>query len=711
MRSGAIAIVWLIMFAGQVTAEDVVVHRDSWGVPHVYADTDAGAVFGYMYAQAQDNFWQIEDTMIQALGRYAEVVGEAGVGADYLNRALNLVALSRQEWQSLSPELQALTAAAAAGLNQYLKDSGTQPRLITRFEPWHFTAHSRFTLYQLFVFNRAEIRNEEIVNRVKGQLLTHSFSEGSLSLASESAVADAIAHAGSNAWAIAPERSASGAAMLFINPHQPYFGPGQWYEGHLHSVQGLHFSGAGFFGSLVPTIGHNEYLGWTHTVNKPDIVDVYALQADDLSDPQTYAYGDETRPFSDREIAVKVKTEQGMQTRNFKVLESHLGPVVAQRGDKLMVVRMARFEEGGQLAQRYDMLRARNLDEFKAALGQTATPMFNTMYADVHGDIYYSYYGAVPRRDPAYDWSQPVAASPATEWQGYHSLDELPTYTNPEPGYLQNCNATPFLATGASGNLKRDDFPAYMVAEDDNNRSRMSRILLAADDSITFKELDRMSWDTRVLEAEALLPVLAQEIAARDVRGEAGAELRRALRLLSRWDQRATLKSEATSLYFFWRFQQRQMGVTDPVEALQAAMGHMQTVYGGWQIPWGDINRLQRRHTSGATGFDDQAESLPVAGGPGNPFGTIFNFYARPSKDTKKMYGIAGHSFVSIVEFGEELKAKSILQFGQNSDPKSPHYFDQSRLFARQQYKPAWFSRDDVEADSQSKLELTYVAN
>ncbi|MEM7003425.1 MAG: penicillin acylase family protein, partial [Pseudomonadota bacterium] len=249
-----------LMLAMQVSAE-VTIYRDAWGAPHIYGPTDASVAYGFLYAQAEDNFWQIEDTIIQALGRYAEVMGEAALAADYLNRALRIADLSRVEWQGLDPTTRALTEAAARGLNQYLADSGTTPRLIKKFEPWHFVAASRFSTYQLFVFNRARIKNDEVA-AFAGQLkVAQHFAEGSLALAARNAVADAQAHAGSNTWAIAPSRTKDGAAMLFVNPHQPFFGPGQWYEGHLHSAEGLHFSGAGFFASPLPTIGHNGKLG------------------------------------------------------------------------------------------------------------------------------------------------------------------------------------------------------------------------------------------------------------------------------------------------------------------------------------------------------------------------------------------------------------------------------------------------------------------
>ena len=703
------ALISFVSISALASTRSVTIHRDQWGVPHVYGPTDASVVFGSMYAQAEDNFWQVEDTIIQAIGRYAEVNGEAAVGADYLNRALRLVTLSKAEWKRMDQRTRALTQAAADGLNTYLERSGTRPRLIEHFEPWHFVAYARFATYQLFIFNRAGIRPAEIAERSRNMLTAASFEAGSLAPVARSAVADAQSRAGSNTWALAPSRTESGKAMLFINPHQPYFGPGQWYEGHVHSGEGLHFSGAGFFASPLPTIGHNEHLGWSHTVNEPDIIDVYRLTMDDPEAPGDYRYDGGYRSTTRWTDTIEVKTEAGMEKRTFEFERSHHGPVVAMRDGHPLAVRMAKFEEGGQLEQRYAMLRAANLKQFEAALGRLAAPMFNTMYADDAGNIYYAYYGAVPRRNPEIDWSRPVdGGTQATEWQGYHSLDELPTLTNPPSGYLQNCNATPFLATGGGGNLDAEAYPSYMAPEGDNNRSRMSRILLGSHETFSFEELSRLTWDTRVLEAEIMIPRLAVEVAARDLPTARGARAAEAVRLLEQWDRVSTIDSREMTLYFYWRYTMRELGVDDPVDALEQALDYMEATYGSWKVAWGRVNRLQRQHTSGAEGFDQDEQSLPVAGGPGNPFGMIFNFYARPEDGERRMFGIAGHSFVSVVAFGETPRAESILVFGADADPQSPHYFDQARLFAERRYKPAWFTRKQVRDDARSTLVLEW---
>ena len=695
----------------EALSEAVTIHRDEWGVPHIYGPTDASVVFGFMYAQAEDNFWQVEDSMIQALGRYAEVNGEAALGADLLNRALEIVPLSKAEWERTDPQVQEMATAAATALNYYLATSETEPRLIREFEPWHFVAWSRFAVYQLFVFNRAGIRGQERMAAFEpvGQTASQLLGEGVDRLAlggplwneRSETLAEASAVTGSNTWALHKERSESGNAMLFVNPHQPYFGPGQWYEGHVHSEEGLHFSGAGFFGSLLPSIGNNEHLGWSHTVNEPDIVDVYELTFDDPENPNAYRYDGGYKEATTWTEEIAVKGDAGLDVREFRFRKSHHGPIVGVRDGKHLAVRMARFEDGGRTRQYYDMAKATNLEEFKQAMSRQAQPMFNTMYADREGNIFYLYNGAVPKRDLSHDWTQPVDGSdPSTEWQGYHSQAELPQLTNPSTGYAQNCNATPFLATGGDANVDPDNYPAYMVAEDDNNRSRMSRRILEGQETFSYEDWERLTWDTSVIEAETEIPKLASALAQASLPAAQRALLGEALEHLEAWDMKSTISSTEMALYFVWRNTMVRGGVQDPVQAFGAAVAWLSEHWGSWKVAWGELNRIQRTHTGGLQPFSDDAPSLPVAGGPGNPFGMIFNFYARPEADQKRFYGVAGHSFVKLVEFSDPPRGRSIITFGQSADPASPHYFDQAELFAKQQYKPAWFSREEVEANA-----------
>ncbi len=679
-------------------ARSVTIYRDNWGAPHVYGPTDASVIFGFIYAQAEDNFWQIEDSYIQALGRASEVYGEQSLNADLTNRALEIVKISQADYTKLSPQMKEICQATADGLNYFLeKNPQVKPRLITRFEPWHLLAFGRFAQYQLFIYRRAGIRDAEIrtaVQEVKAILGPSGD--------------DVI---GSNTWAIAPAKSASGQAMLFINPHQPFFGPGQWIEGHVHSESGWNMAGATFPGSPFPSLGHNDNLGWSHTVNVPDIIDVWAEKFDDPKNPLNYKYGNSYRAATEWTDTVKVKTDKGVETRTFKFRKTHHGPVVAVRDGAPLTVRMAKFESYGVIEQRYQMSKARNFKEFRQAMARLDVPMFNTMYADREGNIWYLYNGAVPKRDQKYDWLKPVDGSdPGAEWQGYHTIDELPQIFNPPSGWAQNCNATPFLATEeGKGNPEASKFPKYMIGENDNARSRISRRVLGEKAKFSFDDLAKAAFDTRVIEAETQIPPLVAEWEKLKTQDAARAEkTAEAVAALKSWNGVSAIDSVPMTVFTLWFYtslQPQAQAITKDnpypkIAVLEYVLGDIAKNWGTWKVAWGEINRIQRVHTSGnQEPFSDDKPSLPVAGGPGDPIGIVFNFYSPVARGQKRRYGIVGHSFVSVVEFGPKPRAMSLLQFGQSADPKSKHYFDQADLYSKQRFKPAWFTLDEIKAN------------
>lgn len=710
-------------------AAGVTIYRDKWGVPHIYARTDAGAVFGFMYAQAEDNFWQIEDSYIQSIGRAAEVEGTAKLDSDLVNRALRIVELSKAEYAAMSQPMKELCQAAVDGLNYYLaRNPQVRPRLITRFEPWQAIAFGRFAQYQLFIYKRA-VRDNEIRDAV-----TEVGVSGSTSLQRDNPAVDLVNNGvqpgfeppedlwnagviGSNTWAITPAKSSSGRAMLFINPHQPFFGPGQWIEGHVHSESGWNLSGATFPGSPLIGLGHNEHLGWSHTVNIPDILDLWEEKFDDPRNPLNYRHGASHRAATAWSDTVTVKTPQGLVNRKFTFRRTHHGPIVAVRNGRPLSIRMAGLEEGGLLEQRYLMGKARNLSEFRQAMARLAVPMFNTMYGDREGNVWYLYNGAVPRRNPQFDWSKPVDGSdPATDWQGLHPLTDLPQILNPSSGYAQNCNATPLLAAAEEmnqgGNPDPTRFPAYMIGEQDNSRSRISRRLLAARSKFTFDEWATAAYDTRCIEAERLIPGLVAELEkARTTDPARAAKTAEAVALLKSWDGLSRVDSIPMTVFSLWAYtrtlpQAKQLTrnlATPDIAILEYVLSDLEKTWGTWRVAWGEITRIQRVHSSGTIEpFNDEQTSLAVAGGPGEFVGMIFNFYAPAARGNKRRYGTAGHSYVSVVEFGPQVRALSVLQFGQSHDPQSPHYFDQAALYASQRFKPAWFTLAEIKANLES---------
>jgi penicillin amidase len=663
----------------------VTIYRDVYGVPHVFGRTDASTAFGFAYAQAEDNFWRIEENYIAAIGRSAEIYGESRLERDRLNRALEIPRLAREEYSRLDLHTRSLCDAFAAGLNFYLRQhTGVKPRLLTKFEPWYPLAFIRYNYYQQgFVNDRALERADLQTAGMEPRFPNNQ---------------------GSNGWVINPSKSATGHAMLFINPHLPFFGSGQVYEGHVHSDQGWTFTGYTRFGFPFPYVGHNENGGWVSTDNAADLTDVYTETFDDPTRPLAYRYGKGHRIATEHTEDIFVKTATGLEKRSFKMVRTHHGPILAIRDGKKLAVRMAKFESDGWLREWYLMTRAKSVAELKRAMAPLNMLFGNVMYADRQGDTFYLYNGAVPRRDPRFDWKKPVDGSdPATEWKGYHTIDELPQLTNPRSGWMQNCNGTPFMLT-SEGNPDPKNFPAYMVQERDNPRSEISRRILAENTKFTFEDWRRAAFDTRVLGADKHLPTLLGVLKKR-LHANSG-KLTEAYEMLLNWDHRSMTDSVAMSLITLW-VDKLEQGNVDPadesavVSQFEAVLTALEKDFGTWRVGWGEISRLQRYDEKADGSFSDDRPSIPAPGVSGRD-GSVFTLYAVPAKGQKRRYGVAGATYVSVVEFGPKVRALSLHVFGSSGDPKSKHFMDQTPLYARGEFKPAWLTLADIKANLES---------
>ncbi len=699
-------------------AQSVTIRRDEWGVPHITGPSDASVAFGMAYAQGEDYFWQVEDSYIQSIGRYAEIVGSAGVPGDVMNRMFEIPQRAKEEVTELSEEFRAIAVAYADGLNFFLRTHPeVKPRLISKFEPWHLLAYDRFILLS-FTYGKSHAPRPG-PEGLKVSLLPNW--QQNIELAAQAPMSDERIRrvTGSNQWAVAPSKTKSEKAMLFANPHQPWYGPGQWYEAHTRSDEGLNFSGACFFGSPFPGMGHNEYLGWAHTVNEPDLADVYRETFDDVNNPLNYKYGDGYRTATEWTDSISIVTKEGHVTKEYTFRKTHHGPCVAKENEtSYLAVRMGNVVDTTRVPQGLAMAKATNLTEWLAAMEMRRLPMFNCAYADKNGNILYLYNGAVPIRDPQFDWTRPVDGSnPQTEWQGLHSVYQLPQVLNPRSGYVQNCNSTPYLTTDVD-NPPAGDFPRYMVEEYDvdKRRAKISRLLLRDLEGLSFEEFQTLAFDTTLYWPLASLPVYSREFERlKNSHPEIAEAARPYFEHFSDWDCKATHDCTRTALCMQWYTELygrseriKQKFIAQPEQkfvALVKAAKMLEHFHDTWKIKWGELNRLQRvanapSPEAAVAGLRDTNPSIPVIGAPG-PLGEAFTVYCTPDNPQfpfKKRYGVVGASFVAIYEFGERVKARTLLQFGVSGQPNSPHFFDQATLLSEQRLKEAWFYEDEVAA-------------
>ena len=695
----------------EALARAVTIYRDTWGVPHIVGATDESALFGAAYARAEDQLPEDEPFFLTALGRRAELDGEDALDDDRLVRAYRVPDLARAEYETAPPKIRALAEAYADGVNYYLlRNPDVRWQVLERFEPWYV-----FAFYRLDAGPWLAGPDEQVAFR-----------------------APAGPANGSNAWAVGPSRTASGHAMLFSNTHMRFNVP---YEFHVQSDEGLNVSGiTGYAMVGLPFVGRNERIGWTVTVNYPDVVDVYRLTFDDPDDPLAYRYGDGYRRAEEWVATLGVRNADGVEERPTIFRRSHYGPVFEVAPGEHYAIRRANQSGGSLFPLYYAIARARNLDEFKAAFETGRLVYHNFVYADVDGNIFYLYGGAHPRKDPRFDWERPVDGSdPAMEWRGTLSVAETPQIVNPASGWLQNANATPFHASAPGDNPDPSAFPPYLVREagprtrrplidgDGNGaRARQSRRLLAAENGITFDRWTALATDNHFLVADEELPGLFGEwtrLAASDAaRARA---LDEPLRLLQAWDRRGAAHSVATTLFVRWREEtlaaiEDRVANDDPAEteagatadeaagrdggwprvaALETAIADLAARHGTWRTSWGDINRHQRPLDREGGSYDDGAPSLPLPAADADLVGSILTASSERPPGAHRRYGDFGNTYVAVMEFSRPIRARTVVPYGQSGDPDSPHFFDQAPLFVAGRFKPSWFTMEEIEAN------------
>ncbi len=680
----------------EARARNVTIIRDDWGIPHISAKTDADAVFGLMYAQAEDDFNRVETNYLNSMGRLAEAEGEAEIYRD-LRMKLFIDPDSMRAKYAASPEwLKSLMDAFADGLNYYLhKHPEVTPRVITRFEPW-----------MALTFSEGSIGGD--IERVSLRELETFYGGRPARVASahQTIAPPDNEPRGSNGIAIAPKNTASGKSMLLINPHTSFFFRA---EVHVTSEEGLNAYGAVTWGQFFVYQGFNDRAGWMHTSSGVDNIDEYLLTVTPTADGHTYRYDNEDRPVVSRTITIPYKTSTGMEQRSFTVHRTHHGPVVRQQDGKWIAVKLME-EPVKALSQSYSRTKAKSLQEFRQTMELHTNSSNNTLYADADGNIAYFHANFVPKRDPKFDWSRPVDGStPATEWQGIHGIDESPNVFNPPIGWVYNTNNWPYSAAGPDS-PRRERFPAYMETFPENPRGINAIRQLTGRQGITLDTLIAIAYNRSMPAFDDLIPALLSAADRTPAADPLKARLTEQLDSLRSWDRQWGVASVPTSLAVFWgeELWQRVRDVTDRgnlsvyeymahrtspqvrLEALAAASDKLTADFGTWKTPWGDINRFQRITGDIVHPFDDAGPSLPVGFTSGR-WGSLAVFGARAYPGTKKWYGTSGNSFVAAVEFGDSVRARAITAGGQSGHPSSPHFKDQAERYSTGALREVYF--------------------
>lgn len=691
-------------------AERITIIRDDYGVPHIYGKTDADAVFGLLYAQCEDDFPRVERNYIWAIGRLAEVEGEDQLYSD-LRARLYMTKEEAIENYNNSPDwLKQLCNAFADGVNYYLHTHPeVKPALLTRFEPW-------MPMY----FSEGSIGGD--IERVSVQKIKNFYEQkAGLSINSLNHQLDRLDFdeepKGSNGIALAGSMTESGNAMLLINPHTSFYFRG---EVHVVSEEGLNAYGAVTWGQFFVYQGFNEKTGWMHTSTYTDVIDEFMETIEESEDgKKVYLYGNEKRPVQEFRVQLKYKEGEEMKEKSFPIYRTHHGPITHMVEDKWIATALM-WKPIEALTQSYTRTKLSNHGEFQKMMQILTNSSNNTVFADAEGNIAYYHGNFIPVRDTKFDYTKPVdGRNPDTDWTGLHPVKEAITILNPPNGWIQNCNSTPFTAA-AEHSPKKDDYPEYMSIDRENFRGIHAIRLLKKADNLTLDQLIELAYDPYLTGFEKLIPGL---IEAYDRISPTNPTMKAAIEELRKWDYKVSETSIAMSLAHFYGTLYYQkgrnpmnlsrmklvnyLGTFSPIEErlsiFEQTLDQLTNDFGRWDTPWGEINRLQRLNGKIQSEFDDDQPSLPVGLASGR-WGALAAYGARAAKNTKRLYGYRGNSFVAVVEFGDKVKAKSMLAGGQNSDPNSPHFFDQGKPYVDTKFKEVAYYRDDVE----SKAERTY---
>ncbi len=695
----------------ETQAKNVTIIRDKWGIPHIYGKTDADAVFGLMYAQCEDDFRRIEMNYIEKLGRMAEVTGEQDLYNDLYLRLLIDTADAKADYNKAPAWLKKLLHAHADGINYFLyKNPKVKPTLLKRFQPWYPLL---WTDGSIGAINTGGITEEHVKN-------LYSANGNAISFHPKKFEDNTT---GSNGFAIAPSKSKSGKAILYINPHVTfYFRP----EVHMASEEGLNVYGAVTWGQFFIYQGFNEQCGWMHTSSEVDVADIYSEKITRGEKGLVYRYNNTSRPVVTKQMTLRYKKDNRLATKNITAYFTHHGPVMAKGEGEYFSVRSSNRMMNG-LMQSWQRTKATGLASYREIMELKGNTSNNTVFADNKGNIAYWHGNYVPVRDSSFKWGHPVDGSTAaTEWNGLHNVDDIIQVINPASGWIQNCNSTPFTASGTSS-PEKNKYPRYMAPDGENFRGvNAARLLANSGNDFTLEKIISIGYDSTLAAFEVLVPALVRSFEQTYPAGGLIAStdsmygiLKEPIALLKTWNYKSGERSVGTTLAVEWaqllnesihnvyinEGEPDQVSATksyaagakssELLEPMAALVKELIMIHGTWKVEWGSINRYQRVNGDFFLKFDDDKPSLPV-GFAASTWGQLPSYSSGYYTGNRKRYGRGGNSFICAVEFGDKIKARSLLAGGNSNDPASPYFETQALMYTKGQFKEVSFYREDV---------------
>ncbi len=674
-------------------AAAVTIVRDDWGIAHVHGATDAQAVFGMIYAQAEDDFNRVEANYLTSLGRTAEAEGEGKVWQDLRQRLFIDPADLKAQYAASPAWLRSLMDAWADGLNYYLATHPqVKPRVLTRFEPWMALSFSEGSIGG--DIERVDLKDLEGFYGRRPELhaeIDTSFREPT----------------GSNGVAIAPANTLDGHALLLINPHTSFFFRS---EQQVTSDEGLNVYGAATWGQFFIYQGFNAHAGWMHTSSGVDNVDRFVETIVWKDGKPFYRYGAELRPVTVSQISLAYRlADGGLGRKSFIVYRTHHGPVIARSGDKWVSIALMNTPTA---ALEQSFLRTRTSDHasFLKVAALKANSSNNTLFADDRGEIAYLHPQFIPVRDDRFDYTRPVDGSdPATDWKGLHALDQAPHLLNPPNGWVFNTNNWPYSAAGPDS-PHRADYPRYMDTAGENPRGLHALKLLTGRHDFTAFSLMTAAYDSWLPAFAQLVPSLTTAWDALPAGDAQKVRLAGPVAALSGWDDHWAANSAETSLAVFWGEALWARASQDPDEervsttqrmidhttsaqklaALDEAVARLTADFGTWRTAWGEINRFQRLTDDINPAFTDSGASLGVPF-TSSQWGSLASFGAHRYPGTKRYYGTNGNSFVAVVEFGPRVRAWAVTAGGESGDPTSRHFNDEAARYAQGNLREVYF--------------------